>query len=247
MTPAKEVRRLYTVDSIPDIGSANQPSLFNTTPAAQVTSVPLASSTTSASDPAGSAQNILASSEGVGSSPTATVNHIPTISINQTSGGVPQVHTPLTNTPQDNTHPSVLIVRPDVVPSPTIEATEDGMLSDTSTLPEPEIFDLGMDDSTPPATDPRMIVDNSTGEITVDSNERPPPSDAATILVDNPPELLLADEDVRPQWLMTATSFLRYVLYFGNLGRAVDLWFAQEARLGYPQLVCAFSCFKTPR
>jgi len=195
VTLAKDARRLYTLDSIPDIGSANAPSSLNTTPVAQATSVFPASSTTPASDLTGSAQ---------------------------TTGAFP---------------------------SPVAETMEDEVLSDTSTLPE--IPDVGMGDSASSATGPSTIINHSTGstgEITTDGGEQPPPpSDATTTLVDNPPESLLADADVRPDWLMTAIKdFLRYVPYFGNLGKAADLWLAQEARLGYPQLVCAFFCFENP-
>ena len=171
----------------------------------------------------------------MGSGLAITDNYVPTVSVHQIGESVPQVHAPLTNTPQDSVPPNVLIVGSDVTPSPMAEGMEDGVLSDTSILPE--ISDVGMEDSAPPATGPLVIVDHPTGEIT----ERPPPPDPAIVLVDTPPELLSTDEDVRPRWLMTAMGFLRCVLYFGNLGRVVDLWLAQEARLGYPQRVCAFS------
>ena len=164
---------------------------------------------------------------------------------------IPQVNPPNNppNAPQldaEHTELDVPTVGPDVTPSPAAEAIEDEVLSDTLTLPE--TFDIGMDDSAPPAANQGMIIDHSTDETTVNNNEQPPlPLDAATTLVDIPPETLLADRDVRPQWLITAIKkFLLYVPYFGNLGKVVDLWLAQEARLGYPQLVCAFSCFETP-
>lgn len=58
-------------------------------------------------------------------------------------------------------------------------------------------------------------------------------------LVETPPTLLSKDEDVRPEWLAaTIKIFLRrFVPCFGNLGKVVDLFLAQEARLGYPTLV----------
>ena len=256
VTPAREVRRLYTLDSIPDIGSTSLPALFNATPAAQATSVLPASSTTSAPDPTGSVQNIHASPEGAGSGLAITDNYVPTISIHQIGESVLPVHALLTNTPQDSVPPNALVVGSDVTPSSAAEAMEDGVLSGNSTLPE--IFDVGMEDSAAPMTGPLVIIDHPTGEIieqppppnpaTILINhpvgevvEQPPPPDPAIVLVDTPPELLSADEDVRPQWLMTAVGFLRCVLCFGNLGRVVDLWLAQEARLGYPRRVCAFS------
>jgi len=61
----------------------------------------------------------------------------------------------------------------------------------------------------------------------------------APYLVETPPVLLSEDEDVRPQWLITAVNnFLRFVPYVGSLGKVVDIYLAQEARLGYPKLVC---------
>jgi hypothetical protein len=53
-------------------------------------------------------------------------------------------------------------------------------------------------------------------------------------LVENTPALLSEDEDVHPQWLTTAVNtFLCFVPYVGSLGKVVDLYLAQEARLGY--------------
>ena len=55
------------------------------------------------------------------------------------------------------------------------------------------------------------------------------------------PALLLADEDVRPDWLLAAVGkYLRYVPYFGCLGKVIDLFLAQEASLGYPNTVSVF-------
>lgn len=59
-------------------------------------------------------------------------------------------------------------------------------------------------------------------------------------LVEAPPKLLSKDEDVRPEWLMKTIKifFHRFVPYFGSLGKVVDLFLTQEARLGYPPLAC---------
>jgi hypothetical protein len=126
-------------------------------------------------------------------------------------------------------------------------------MSYTSTLPE--IFDVGMDDSAPLATGPWMIIDHLTGEVTVDDDQSTPPQPvlpALTAMVptgpsltgvevviaprlgnayltESPLALLSEDEDVRPQWLMTAVnSFLRFVPYVGGLGKVVDLYLAQD-------------------
>jgi len=188
-------------------------------------------------------------------------------------GHTPQVDPPQapalqSNVPQANAAPakpneSGIVTNP---PHPTLLATEvpdDPMsvsdsLSYTSTLPD--IFDVGSDDSAPPATGPWMTIDHFTGEVTVDDDQSIPPVPTApscpspagveiaiaprsgmAYITETKPALLFGDEDVRPQWLMTAVkTFLRFVPYFGGLGKVVDLYLAQEARLGYPKLVCTF-------
>lgn len=126
-------------------------------------------------------------------------------------------------------------------------------LSFTSSFPD--VFDVGMDDSAPSATGPWMIVDHLTGEMTVDGelpSAIPTVSSApfdsviqvqiilgALALVQTaPPTLLFEDRDERPDWLVWSTNeFLQHVPYYMCLGRVVDLFFAQEARLGYPDKV----------
>ena len=125
-------------------------------------------------------------------------------------------------------------------------------LSFTSSFPDP--YDVAMDDSQPSATGPWMIIDHFTGEMIVDEEH---PSTAPTItctpfdtiqvqtLLDiptlvqtAPPTLLFEDKDERPDWLVWSTNeFLQHVPYYMCLGKVVDLFFAQEARLGYPEKV----------
>ena len=164
----------------------------------------------------------------------------------------------------------IVTTTPDAVPLPATQVPDDpndnasDSMSYTSTLPE--IFDVGMDDSAPLATGPWMIIDHLTGEVTIDDDQSTPPQPGppaltaiipagpsltgvevaiaprlgTAYLTESPPALLSEDEDVRPQWLMTAVnSFLRFVPYVGGLGKVVDLYLAQEARLGYPNLVRA--------
>ena len=137
-------------------------------------------------------------------------------------------------------------------PQPAEDDVSDS-LSFTSTLPD--VFDVGMDDSAPPATGPWMIIDHFTGEMVVDE-EVPPviptapvaPSDSmiqtqvvlgVTVLAQTlPPALLFADQDERPNWLIRSTiEFLQHVPYYMNLRKVVDLFYVQEARLGYPEKV----------
>ena len=149
----------------------------------------------------------------------------------------------------------------ELTPLPTMETPDDGVSdsgSYTSTLPE--IFDVGMDDSAPPATGPWMIIDHYTGEIIVDDNQSLPtpntpvglpgveiaiaPQLGTPYLTETPPALLSEDEDVRPEWLLTAVnSFLRFVPCVGSLGKVIDLYLTQEARLGYPQMVRTLAYF----
>ena len=172
------------------------------------------------------------------------------------------------------TEPNVLAAAvtpsPAATPLPVMQVDDDGVsdsISYTSTLPD--VFDVGIDDSAPPATGPWMIIDHFTGEVIVDDDQSTTPvPDISTVstvpaglslpgveiaiaprlgtpyLVEIPPTLLSEDEDVRPQWLITAVnSFLRFVPCVGSLGKVIDLYLAQEARLGYPELVCAIVFF----
>jgi hypothetical protein len=48
----------------------------------------------------------------------------------------------------------------------------------------------------------------------------------------------LVDKDERPDWLLISVrEFLRHGPYYACLGKVVDLFLAQEARLGYPAKV----------
>ena len=133
-------------------------------------------------------------------------------------------------------------------------------LSFTSSFPDP--FNIAMDDSQPSATGPWMIIDHFTGEMIVDEEL---PSTAPTIastLFDTtiqvqtilnvptlvqaaPPTLLFEDKDERPDWLVWSTNeFLQHVPYYMCLGKVVDLFFTQEARLGYPEKVKYVTSFR---
>ena len=53
-----------------------------------------------------------------------------------------------------------------------------------------------------------------------------------------PPTLLFEDKDMRPEWLTLAVKeFLWYTPYYGQLGKVINLFLTQEARLGYQNLV----------
>jgi len=129
-------------------------------------------------------------------------------------------------------------------------------LSYTSTIPD--VFDVGMDDSAPVATGPWMIIDHLTGEMIVDEEELPatiptvpstrfdyaiqvqtiPALGVRALVQTAPPTLLFEDKDVRPDWLMKSTNeFLQYTPYYMCFSKVVDLFYEQEARLGYPDKV----------
>ena len=140
---------------------------------------------------------------------------------------------------------------------PSSSDFSDGYISDslsyTSMLPD--AFDAEMDDLAPAATGPWMIIDDVTGELIVDEGVPAPitaalsaPSDStiqvnvilgvATLVQTPPPTLLFADHDERPNWLIRSTNnFLQHAPYYMCLNEVVDLFFAQEARLGYPYRV----------
>ena len=63
-----------------------------------------------------------------------------------------------------------------------------------------------------------------------------------------PAALLFVDEDEHPDWLTRSIKeHLQYMPYYMCLGKVVDLFLTQEARLGYPAKVikfysCVFVC-----
>ena len=193
------------------------------------------------------------------------INHAPQVNPPRTTtlpSNIPQAHV----TRAEPNIPVITTTPPDSTPLPTTEVSSDGAsnsVSYTSTLPD--VFDVRMDDSAPPATGLWMIIDHFTGEVIVDEDQSIHPASDVPVtptvpighsagvevaitphlgtpyLVETPSTLLSEDEDVRPLWLMTAvSSFLRWVPCVGSLGKVIDLYLAQEARLGYPELVCTF-------
>lgn len=280
ITPAKEDRKLYTLDPIPDATVA--PPTLDTAPTVTIpgestvlaTPILKTSSTPTFSGPIRTvrqprpgrgppyarADKNGADKSGSPSTVSPTNTTTPQVGTPLPEVDTSQVHTSKVNPPQAATDAASL----------TAEQVPDDNASDsrsyTSTLPD--VFEVGMDDSAPPATGPWMIIDHLTGEVIADDNQSTPPAptvptapavssgpslpgvEVATALrlgtpylVETPPTLLSEDEDVRPQWLITAVNaFLRLVPYVGSLGKVVDLYLAQEARLGYPQLVCSTTC-----
>jgi len=192
--------------------------------------------------------------------PTARVSkRVAAGSTIQTSANVPQVeipqvdvsevHTPGIDPPQPTALPSNLPqanATPTEIDGPVIATTPTEPDEPTigATLPDPtpsiisNAFDveMGNDWSVPPA--PTIPTGPSLPGVEVAKT----PHTGAAYLVETPPTRLSEDEEVRPGWLTTAVnSFLCVIPYFGSLGKVVDLYLAQEARLGYPVLVCTLS------
>ena len=299
ITPAKEDRKLYTLDPTPDATVA-QPtpdatptvtiseSAVLTTPILKTSSTPAQTGpirTASKPRPKRGPLSTRPNKSGADKSDSPSTASPTNTTAPQVGAPFPevdmsQVHTSQVNPPRTATLPSsaspvnatpvdpnvLAISTPpmDAAPPPAEEVLDDDASDNrsyTSTIPD--VFEVGMDDSAPPATGPWMIIDHLTGEVIVDDNQSTPPAptvpttlavssgpslpgvEVATALrlgtpylVETPPTLLSEDEDVRPQWLITAVnSFLRLVPYVGSLGKVVDLYLAQEARLGYPELV----------
>ena len=146
-------------------------------------------------------------------------------------------------------------IQPSLDSSPPEDDASDS-LSYTSTLPD--VFEVGSDDSAPPATGPWMAIDHLTGEMIVDEEVLP----ATTAVADAPydstiqvkmilgvpaliqsplPALLFVDKDERSDWLIRSINeHFQYTPYYMCLGEVFDLFLAQEARLGYPAKVAKF-------
>ena len=140
-------------------------------------------------------------------------------------------------------------------PSDAVASVPDDNASDggsyTSTLPD--VFDIDMDGPEPLTVGPWVAIDHLTGEIIAGGDDPTVPDPTSqtgieigtlprlgihTITETEPPTLLFEDEEVRPGWLISAMKeFLRYTPYYGRLGKVIDLFLTQEARLGYPDLV----------
>ena len=179
-----------------------------------------------------------------------TIPLIQTESVTSTKHVQPSESTPMEYPSGDQPPPSSQVPEDDVSDS----------LSYTSTLPD--VFDVGMDDSAPPATGPWTIIDHLTGEMIVDeevpsatSPVPDTPSDSiiqvipvpwlgtgTTALVkSSPAALLFVDKDKRPDWLTRSIKeHLQYTPYYMCLGKVVDLFLTQEAQLGYPAKVIKF-------
>ena len=163
----------------------------------------------------------------------------------------------------DNTQTDTSVALPmGIGPTELIEPAQPGgspPLSNqlSSQLPE-DSLDCVLDSSAP--SQPPNFTPPTTSEMSIDE-EVPPaiptpssnPCDSAiqvnvipklgtsALVQTSPPSLLFADEDERPSWLLTSiTDHLQHSPYYLCLNKVVDLFLAQEARLGYPLKVNKF-------
>ena len=64
---------------------------------------------------------------------------------------------------------------------------------------------------------------------------------SSALVETSPPALLFVDKDERPDWLLTSVNdHLQHTPYYLCLNKVVDLFMAQEERLGYPAKVSKF-------
>jgi len=260
---AKEERQLYTLKPIP--ATAATPLPISDAPIAPA-SEPLPVLRTA--DPVPTRRTSTQARMKTGPMTPALKAHVlrglanKTSEANETHATIPPVEDESVE-PTEPTEPSqsTLIGDPrDNQRPPSSRPPEDSVsdsISYTSTLPD--VFEVGMDNSAPPATGPWMIIDHFTGEVIADEEEDPPATPAApgtpfdsviqvevtlgvpTLIQTPPPTLLFVDKDERPDWLIRSTTqFLQHAPYYMCLSKVVDLFFAQEASLGYPNKVSEF-------
>jgi hypothetical protein len=128
-------------------------------------------------------------------------------------------------------------------------------LSYASTVPDDlDFVDVEMDGPEHLTAGPWTVIDHFTGEVIVDEDFPPAtpgapfeseiqveviPALGTSILIQTtPPALLFEDQDERPNWLIRSTNeFLQHAPYYMCLNKVIDLFFAQEADLGYPDKV----------
>lgn len=267
-TLAKEKRRLYTLGSIEDVSDAPP----NASGAPVPPSCPLQpSSTTSGADrgprstktarmrtgplPPHLKERVIAAMAKARPPKAATApvdpSAIESINVETLSITTPEVDVP-----------QVQMYGPGVVDivhfAPETAPVHNDYTSTPTDFFDADYVDVDMSDMDL-ATDPWEVMEHPTGDIIIDGDSSLSSSAAGqmsmdvgilprlgtlTLIETEPPTLLFKDEDVRPDWLMSAVKeFLRYTPYYGGLGQLIDLFLRQEARLGYPNLVLLLSFF----
>lgn len=165
---------------------------------------------------------------------------------------VPPIEAPVVPTQCGQPIFNALVSSPPGIQEPLPGFPEDGLLDNISlhsTLPAVVDFEMGL---APLPVTSWVTAEHFASEIFVDK-EVPPfiPGDPSTfviqteivkgklVLIKEPrPTLGLADKDAHSDWLLRCTGeFLLDVRYYLGLGKVVDLFYAQEARLGYPEKV----------
>jgi hypothetical protein len=116
--------------------------------------------------------------------------------------------------------------------------TDDEMFADDEMLLDEEmIIDAEMvidEEEVPPVPPAALAVPAAPFDFTIQVQINPILG-VLSLVPTPPPTLLFEDNDERPEWLIRSTNgFLQYTPYYMCLNKVVDLFFAQEARLGYP-------------
>ena len=254
-TLAKEKRRLYTLGSIEDVPAApvapavssypQQPPSTKPGPdrgprvtkTARMRTGPL---------PPHLKERVLAAMAKARPPPVATTPVNPLAVESTTVETLPTM--PEADAPQVQINgPSVVVAIADHVPE--MAPAPNDCTSVLTDFFDSDYVDVEMDDMDK-TNDPWEFMEFPTGEIVVDDNSNVsfsavemdvgmlPRLGTLTLTETEAPALLFKDEDVRPDWLVSAVKeFLRYTPYYGGLGQVIDQFLLQEARLGYPNLV----------
>ena len=148
------------------------------------------------------------------------------------------------NIPKTNETPA------DTTPVSPIEAEPTDLTKPTQPGGPTPVSHPNLLDSASPVTDD-MSVDEEVLPVTTTASSPPcdsiiqvriiPTLGTSALVQSSPPALLLVDKDERPHWLLRSVhEFLQYAPCYLCLNKVVDLFFAQEAQLGYPAKVSKF-------
>jgi len=243
---AKESRQNYTLDPIPKFTPLPQPvpPAIDPTPQTQPVQVP------SSIGAIWSACKARPQPTLIGKRPPAKAANTPQVEAPKVQSPPVTVSRAASATPTEpNTPFTTTIAEPNVLAVATTPPESDALVPPGETPPQAvEPGDDASDNmsytSTIPDDNPAPSSPNVPTTLTTPTPARIETATASRLgvpyIIEKPPTLLSEDMDVRPQWLTTAVkNFLKFVPYVGGLGTVVDLYLAQEARLGYPESVCS--------
>lgn len=127
---------------------------------------------------------------------------------------------------------------------PPASSQPEDTLADVTDISAAGDLDVQMDGTLPSGTDETIVGEGWVIPVTIPTGascdtiiklQHNPTLGVHSLIQTSPPAFLSVDEDERPQWLITSIKdFLRHMPYYLCLNKVVDLFLAQEARLGYP-------------